>query len=132
MIVRNSEDIRFNLIVAAAIILGALINDIDHPSSFLGRYVFFLNVGSQHRNAWTHSPVAVIVLALPILVYSKVFYIAFVLSSIGHIILDLLTPMGVPLLAPFRKDRYSWGKLEAKILEPFIAMFCLAYLFGVF
>lgn len=91
-------------------IFACLLPDIDHPQSWLGRKIKFISVPISrffgHRSI-THSFVAIFLyihlinnnFLLKIFPYDIME--AFIISYIGHIIADCLTPSGVPLLWPF-------------------------------
>lgn len=93
--------------------VGALLPDIDHPSSYIGRrlklisYLLYKSFG--HRTI-THS----LLLWTLLLIFSPIFhqgltYGVFCISLYGgvvsHIILDLVSPIGVPVLYPVSHKR---------------------------
>lgn len=100
-------------------ILSSLIPDIDHPKSFLGQRLKWLSVPISkifgHRGI-THSLLAIT--ACYIFICSSLspqtiiinvpadFIHAMIVGYISHIIADMLTPAGVPLLWPYRR-RFS-------------------------
>lgn len=99
--------------------IGSLLPDIDHPTSLAGSKVkplsYFLNKSIGHRT-YTHALIAVAILVAittGIFFYSGSNSPAFIFSIsvtggwIGHILLDMLTKEGVPLLYPFIKKRLS-------------------------
>ena len=74
--------------------LGALLPDIDSPSSIVGRYVPILPQTLPHRTI-THSFAACIAMAF---IYKPIAY-----GMFTHLLLDMLNPEGVPLLWPMRR-----------------------------
>lgn len=101
---------------AAAASLGALLPDIDHPSSWIGRRLWPvsrpLSMVLGHRGL-THSLLAVIgglaVLALmePARGLARLAE-PLALGYLSHLAADALTPSGVPLLWPWRQ-RFGIG-----------------------
>ncbi len=83
----------------------AVLPDIDHPSSFLGRVFYPMSVKIYSRmghRTFTHSiPFATMVLT-PML-FTPYFKLAFV-AIISHLIGDALTYTGVPFLYPYKKN----------------------------
>ncbi|MCV2528466.1 MAG: metal-dependent hydrolase [Candidatus Lightella neohaematopini] len=96
------------------IILGSLLTcllpDIDHPKSFIGRRFKWLSIPIYklfgHRR-FTHSILLIIIIAIYINIKRINFPIdviyAMIIGYISHIIADMLTPAGVPLLWPYTK-----------------------------
>ncbi|WP_340616343.1 metal-dependent hydrolase [Xenorhabdus entomophaga] len=93
-------------------LLASLLPDIDHPSSTLGRLFRFISIPIArlcgHRG-FTHSLVALI--AGITLFQTEIpsdwpiptdFVHAMVVGYISHLIADMLTPAGIPLLWPLR------------------------------
>ncbi|PHM45726.1 hydrolase [Xenorhabdus mauleonii] len=94
------------------VLLASLLPDIDHPSSTLGRLFRFISIPIArlcgHRG-FTHSLLALI--AGIILFQTEIpadwpiptdFIHAMVVGYISHLIADMLTPAGIPLLWPLR------------------------------
>lgn len=110
----------------AACAFGALLPDIDNPTSRVGRRIkpvsYLINKVFGHRG-FTHAPFCLLLLLLAssfLLHLPYYFYISsgFAIGYLGHIYLDMFTTGGVPLLFPFSKKRYrlmknkSGGKAE--------------------
>lgn len=92
------------------VLLGALLPDIDHPSSIPGRLLRILSLPISklcgHRG-FTHSLVAWLLLLITCYQWLTVQWPipndllqAFLLGYISHLIADMLTPSGVPFLWP--------------------------------
>lgn len=84
----------------------ALLPDIDHPSSLIGRIFFFIsepiNKRFGHRTV-THSFFAVVVFAvvmLPVVFYNSLFYALSVLAFASHSIADMFNTTGVRFFYP--------------------------------
>ena len=96
-------------------LLGALLPDIDHPKSYLGRRIpilptlLYQSVG--HRSL-THSLLFTTIVGGGITLFLNThFGIGLSLGILSHIFLDLLTPQGVSYLYPFKKRRIKlYGK----------------------
>ncbi|AEW44574.1 putative inner membrane protein regulated by LexA [Serratia symbiotica str. 'Cinara cedri'] len=95
-------------------ILTCLLPDIDHPKSFLGRRLKLLSIPIAklfgHRGM-THSFLAIIGcstflssgLLLSIITPIPTYFAhAMVVGYISHILADMLTPAGIPLLWPYK------------------------------
>ncbi|MGV3266082.1 MULTISPECIES: metal-dependent hydrolase [Cytobacillus] len=106
------ETIFFFLLV----LLGSLLPDLDTTKSKLGRKLwpiaFLISLFVKHRTA-THSLLfvgGVIIssgFAVIILKLTWFYALAIGLGTISHITGDWLTSRGVPLLYPFRKERFK-------------------------
>ncbi|WP_432719962.1 metal-dependent hydrolase [Jeongeupia wiesaeckerbachi] len=97
------------LIVAGA---AALLPDIDHPKSTLGRWLPGISGAIAklfgHRGI-THSLLAILALAYGLLqaqLADQAWVRAICIGALSHLAGDLLTPRGVPLLWPWR-HRFS-------------------------
>ena len=91
--------------------IAALLPDIDHPGSKLGRRVPVLptviNKLVGHRTL-THSILVLIILTGMLFFIAPVFItIAFFVGYLSHLILDSFTVSGVPFLYPFKKRNYG-------------------------
>ncbi|RKO61839.1 metal-dependent hydrolase [Caldibacillus debilis] len=95
--------------------LGGLLPDIDHPGSTLGRRARILsypiNKLAGHRGI-THTLLALVLLSYLLFVisgwipiawkgYGLVFFIGIIIGYASHLVLDMLTVSGIPLLYPF-------------------------------
>ena len=105
-----------SVVLVSTASLGALLPDIDHPKSKVGRVVPFLSrplykwVG--HRTL-THSLAFATLTASVGLQLHAAFGIGLFVGVISHILLDMFTPAGVSLLYPFRKNKFRLLKLYA-------------------
>ncbi|CBJ81672.1 putative LexA regulated gene, SOS response [Xenorhabdus bovienii str. Jollieti] len=119
------------------VLLASLLPDIDHPSSTLGRLFRFISIPIArlcgHRG-FTHSLLA---LGVGIILFQAEipsgwpiptdFFHAMIVGYISHLIADMLTPAGIPLLWPLR-IRFCIPILrgkERKKAERFIAVLVL-------
>lgn len=105
--------------------IGALIPDIDHRGSFLGRRLkltsFLASSLFEHRGP-THSPIIMSGFMFFLYFLSSLFFTikgpvtyAFLGTYIGiisHILLDMITKGGVPLLYPITKKKFSLTKMK--------------------
>lgn len=115
-------------------LLGALLPDIDHPSSIPGRLLRILSLPISklcgHRG-FTHSLIAWLLLSITCYQWLAVQWPipsdllqAFLLGYISHLIADMLTPSGVPFLWPL-PIRFCFPILRSKSnkrAERFIAI----------
>jgi inner membrane protein len=100
----GAEPVTAGLIVLAAAV-GAVAPDIDHPGSFISRRLWplrFLVFWLPHRGV-THSMLAVLLVAVGGWELSPVYGGMFAAGWLSHILADMLTPSGVPLLWPVRR-----------------------------
>ncbi|MBO1916648.1 metal-dependent hydrolase [Providencia rettgeri] len=90
-------------------LLGALLPDIDHPSSIPGRLLRFFITHFQivWAPGFTHSLVAWLLLMISCYQWIPTEWAipndiiqAFLLGYISHLVADMLTPSGVPFLWP--------------------------------
>jgi inner membrane protein len=113
------------LIIAAAA-LGSLLPDIDEPRAMLSGWIpgyRFLNIRPFRHRTLTHSLLFCILLpavlwyALSAEVKLPIPYIyplSIILGMCSHLLSDMLTPDGVPLLYPFPQ---KWKVLPGKVLS---------------
>jgi inner membrane protein len=92
--------------VAACVLLGALLPDIDTPTSLIGRccrpLAGWLERRVGHR-ALTHSLLGLGLASLPVLPLAWIeprWPLAFALGYLSHLLVDAANPPGVPLLYP--------------------------------
>nr|WP_314265951.1 metal-dependent hydrolase [uncultured Moellerella sp.] len=125
------------LYMLSGTLLGALLPDIDHPSSISGRLFRFISIPISklcgHRG-FTHSLVAWGALAIFCYVGLPREWVlpndliqAFLLGYMSHLVADMLTPSGVPFLWPF-PQRFCFPILRGKSnkkSERFIALLLL-------
>ena len=104
-----------NKILIAVVILGSLLPDIDHTRSIIGKVFYplakFLQRHYGHRTI-THSLIALITTTLttnliqqnycPEIPITLVFGVAYA----SHLVLDMVTLQGVPLLYPFKRNPF--------------------------
>ena len=88
------------------VLLGALLPDIDHPGSSIGRILFFLSQPLErmwgHRTV-THSLLALGAVALassPLLLFSRIWWFCLLLGYLSHLLIDASNKTGVPLFWP--------------------------------
>ena len=128
-------DISMDLIYyAGAAVLGSLLPDIDLPKSKLGRLLkpisWPVNKLFGHRTI-THSALWLIpyfILYLKCAPYPPIAHIVtgLALGHISHLLCDMTTPKGVPLLYPFSRHcmnltkKYSGEKYRHLILPMFV------------
>lgn len=120
--------------VVAAAALGALLPDIDHPKSIIGRRAGLVGgvvrLGVAHRGALHSGLAAALVFlgasALP--ADLRVFGVAFAGGYASHLVLDMMTGAGVPLFWP-HKQRISLLPIRTGGLVEFV--FMLGLLVGI-
>ncbi len=89
--------------------LGALLPDIDHPGSAVGRRVRVISVPLSaifgHRG-FTHSLLALggCLAALVMGGWGQMWVQPLVIGYLSHLLADMLTPSGVPLFWPYRRS----------------------------
>ena len=95
--------------------IGGLLPDLDHPQSVLGRRLWFISLPLSalvgHRG-FTHSLIAVVIMLITLVMFTSVADYAFLswmiaplcVGYLSHIFGDFLTPSGVPLFYPKRKN----------------------------
>lgn len=116
------------------VLLGALLPDIDHPSSILGRLLRIISLPISklcgHRG-FTHSLVAWLILLISCYQWlpsqwdiPNDLIQAFLLGYMSHLVADILTPSGVPFLwpLPFRFCLPVLRSKSNKRAERFIAI----------
>lgn len=105
------------------VLLGALLPDIDHPSSILGRLFRIISLPISklcgHRG-FTHSLIAWLILLLSSYQWLPHYWDlpsdliqAFLLGYMSHLVADMLTPSGVPFLWPL-PTRFCFPILRGK------------------
>ncbi len=96
-------------------LVGTILPDIDHPKSVVGRTFWplsiWINRNYGHRTI-THSGIALVVLTITIWLIenlvssSSKLTLIFCYSYTSHLILDMMTLQGIPLLYPFYKNAF--------------------------
>lgn len=96
--------------------LGSLLPDIDHPKSYLGKRLyplsFFIHKLFGHRG-FTHSLLSTGFLGLATSYWwdvNPLFFGGLILGYISHLLADMTTVSGVPLLYPNKKRYKFFGK----------------------
>ncbi|MCB0578045.1 MAG: metal-dependent hydrolase [Phaeodactylibacter sp.] len=124
----------------------ALLPDIDHPKTLIGSLLKPLSVAINRRyghRTITHSGVTLVALTLAIAIAEKLsagansLALVFFFAYFSHLMLDMMTLQGVPLLYPITKNpfvipsnpgyRIRTGDLRAEAV-----MFCLFLSLGLF
>ncbi len=124
----------------------ALLPDIDHPKTLIGSLLKPLSVTINRRyghRTITHSGVTLAVLTLAVAIIEKLsagansLALVFFFAYFSHLMLDMMTLQGVPLLYPITKNpfvipgnpgyRIRTGDLRAEAV-----MFCLFLSLGLF
>lgn len=92
--------------------LGSLVPDIDHPNSFLGKITWGWLVPYHERQgiAWkihrkfTHSlTFTILVAGVTLITGFPVVALGLSVGIISHLLGDMMTPSGVPLLYPYKE-----------------------------
>ena len=123
--------------------IGGLLPDLDHPQSVLGRRLWFISVPLSalvgHRG-FTHSLVAVVIMLTILVIFTSVADYAFLswmvaplcVGYLSHIFGDFLTPSGVPLFYPRRRNYslnlFSTGDVQETLIVGAIGL--MVFLFG--
>lgn len=101
--------------------IGSLFLDIDSPTSMISKKIplipTFINKGFGHRG-FIHSPcfiglLAVLFYCLHIDPELNIMAIGFLLGCVLHLIQDILTKGGIPILYPFCREKFSLGFLKS-------------------
>lgn len=117
-------------VTIAAASLGSLAPDLDHPSSWLGKRLFFISLplaGLLGHRGLTHSLVAAVAATVGLGWYLQVgqpvpWMMAFLLGYLLHLVGDWNTG-GVPLLWPSaRRFKAPWAFTTGGILERAFAL----------
>lgn len=96
-----------NITTISVATLASLTPDLDNPNSFLARRIPILPaiinfIAGGHRQG-THSFLALIILSTSIYVQNPILGKAWFIGYGSHLLLDILTPYGIPLFYPFQK-----------------------------
>lgn len=100
-----------NLVDLGVALAGAMLPDIDHPQSWVGRRsrpVSTVVAGMLGHRGITHSAVAVAALVAVLMHggYSRAIIAALAIGYLSHLAADMLTPRGLRLAWPLRR---VWG-----------------------
>lgn len=119
--------------------LGALVADVDHPKSKVGRRLSWVsqivNDTVGHRTL-THSLLSVMLMALlPIWArqgYSVLFYgaLGLLIGHLSHLILDFMTVAGISVFYPFSKKLFGLGLVKTNAYSE-IVFLCVMTIYGV-
>lgn len=94
------------IVMYSSAILGALMPDIDHPSSKIGKYnplSYMINKCFGHRTL-THSFIGLFIFNVIICMLNfKSLLLGFNIGYISHLMLDMMTVSGVPIFYPYKK-----------------------------
>lgn len=110
--------------------LSALLPDIDHPAGSLRRQLGAVGHISffwmKHRGV-THTLISLAMVSAVTLYFLPVkVAFAFIAGYGSHLLADMLTHSGVPLVYPLLKYRYSFGVMKTGgIFEAIIRMICI-------
>jgi inner membrane protein len=88
----------------AILVFASLLPDIDSAHSLLGSKVKAVSMAFKHRGV-IHSMLTMIIFSIILLVINPNLYylLAFIIGYLSHLMLDSLTPKGVPLFWPGKK-----------------------------
>ena len=126
----TTEKILLTGVLIGGSILGSLIPDIDHRQSKIGKKMkitsFVVNKLCGHRKL-THAPLLYIVLFTILLFpvissgnFNTLYFnliLGILLGIASHLFLDSLTVSGIPLLYPFKKEKYHLLKYSTNRKE---------------
>ncbi|MDA1196953.1 MAG: metal-dependent hydrolase [Nanoarchaeota archaeon] len=108
-----------SLLFVFVVVLSALLPDLDVKNSTISRWFPFFSWFSRHRGM-LHSFVVAVMGYFLMSLFSEAYGIAFFLGYCSHLILDMLTPQGIVLLAPFSQKRFhgflKTGSFEERML----------------
>lgn len=138
--------VEVGLAMTAGTLIGSLFPDIDHKGSFIGKRLkllsFLVRMTTGHRGA-THAPILLVALSIALLFVGNLFgfgqmwlfgIIGFFCGAISHVLLDALTPAGVPLMYPFSKESTNFAKIKTgsfgETLFGFALMLCIVVALG--
>lgn len=107
--------------------LGALLPDIDEPHSTIGRKIpgsFLFKILFGHRGFF-HSLLAAGLFYLALMfVTNHTVALLLVAGYISHLLLDALTPSGVPFLYPIKKS-FSLGLIKTGGIKEYAFLFAM-------
>lgn len=119
-------------VIMSMAVLGSLTPDIDHVKSRISqKYPVLAVVISKifgHRN-FLHSPAFVLILW--ILLHASLPGIAFVYGYGGHLLQDLCTKGGIPLLQPLSKKKYAILPFKTGSMDFPVTSAIIAILIGI-
>ena len=122
------------LLLYSSCVLGALIPDIDHPTSKINKCNPFTGIIGDligHRTL-THSLLGLLIFNLILYIVNfKSIVLGFNIGYISHLLLDMMTVSGIPLLYP-NKKRYRIMKLKTNTEHETIVLSLLIVFIGWF
>ncbi|MBW3022991.1 metal-dependent hydrolase [Candidatus Woesearchaeota archaeon] len=94
------------ILFMALVLIGAILPDIDHPNSKLGKRVKVVSMFFEHRGFF-HSFLVLPVIALILYYFTKTnFYsVPLVIGYISHLLTDAVTKEGIMVFHPISKAR---------------------------
>ena len=102
-------------LLIAVVILGSLLPDIDHTKSLIGKTFYplakFIQRHYGHRTI-THSLLALVVLTIIANLIQRTYCpdtpitLVFGVAYTSHLVLDMVTIQGIPLLYPFKRNPF--------------------------
>jgi inner membrane protein len=92
------------LVFLAILVFASLLPDIDSAESFLGSKVRVLSLVFKHRGV-IHSIFTMMIFGIMLIIITPNLHylLAFVIGYLSHLMLDSLTPKGIPLFWPAKK-----------------------------
>lgn len=98
-------------------LISAMLPDIDHPDSKVGKYFKPISFLLEHRGFF-HSVFPLLIGALFLISYTKMIYvIPFLIGYTSHLIGDLVTKQGIMPFHPFSKKRINGFFRTGTVLE---------------
>ena len=127
------SDFPFSIGYVAGVVLGSLLPDIDEPNSYIGQRSFGLAHLVKKRfghRGMTHSLLCWLGISIICLFFSNPFTLGISIGYFFHLLGDLFSISGIPLFAPFKKDKIKmWlryrtgGVIEQIIFSASIILF---------
>jgi len=123
--------------------LGSVFPDIDHKGSFIGKRLKIASSVIHHlfgHRGITHSPffcvglssllayVAFLFLSGWLQTFSLYLLLGFFVGMASHLLLDAITPSGIPLLYPVTKKRFSFAPIRTGSKGEAVVFFLLLLL----
>ncbi|MEG1929484.1 MAG: metal-dependent hydrolase [Niameybacter sp.] len=97
--------------IMAGSVIGSLLPDIDHPKSFLGRWVRPISnilYGTVGHRTFTHSFLFIALIGFLVSHFDLWLGVGVAAGVFSHILLDMTSRAGVAFLYPFVKKRIKW------------------------
>lgn len=118
----------FNIYALVLVAIGAILPDIDHVRSMLGKYNIFASL-MKHRG-FMHTLPALLLILLLFKVLNINNYYAIMFGYLTHLLADSLTPSGIMWAYPFSNKHYTLNKnINSRALEAIVFGISLLYLF---